>query len=385
VLESLFDDFPHGLMVVSASGEVEAANLALRQMLGFEGDGVTGVTCCSLFGCEPGADGCITSRVLALDGAIRDVAVELPLGRGAAHMSASWLGRPHRRLVVELRRAAVAPRLVPDVPVWIRTLGPTRVEIRGELTRGRWIDQRPGQLLKYLVAERDRVVSVEDIAEALWPSAEFTTVNTVRHLVHVLRGHLEPGRPDSHGTGGVVSRRGGYEIDRDVLAVDADEFLGAATRALGAFAAGAPEAASELAASLAIYGGDFLADEPYARWAQAERERLRALADRLLRALADLAVGRGDLGAATAYVERLADLEPFDGDIQRQLIALALHDGRRGRALRLYDAFALRLARAFGEQPDFRLEDVMRAPVAGAQLADGDRWRREQEVRGSFR
>ncbi len=78
----------------------------------------------------------------------------------------------------------------------------------------------------------------------------------------------------------------------------------------------------ELTAAARAYGGDFLADEPYAEWALAERERLRDLAAQVLRGLAALQLAAGDEEAAAEHLQRLVELEPLDLPAQRDLIAL---------------------------------------------------------------
>jgi DNA-binding SARP family transcriptional activator len=388
-LGALFRNFPNGLAVVNGAHVVEAGNPALRAILRVKDRALVGNTCCSVLGCgcatEPGSEVCIVDTVLRDDHPIHEMRVELPRGRGTAWLSASVLDDQRRTVIVEVRRGEPepAPEQAPPL-VRIRVLGRTRIETPCGAADTSWLGQRPGQLLKYLVAERERVVPIEDIAEAIWPTAEFATPNTVRHLVHIVRKHIDPGRAQSGDTAGIISTRGGYALDRRGVRVDADEFIEAAGRALDAFGDEESTASEMLEAALGLYGGDFLADDPYASWAQTERERVRSLAERLLRALADIALARDDVGAATAYVERLADLEPFDEDVHRQLISLALREGRRSRALRQYQAFGLRLERMFGEPPSFDLADLSRDPLGTVPLSSAGRWTREQNVRRSL-
>jgi DNA-binding SARP family transcriptional activator len=284
-------------------------NRAFREMLDLR-PCAAGASWCELTGCEGCAgERCPVDRAFDSSVVIHEGLLTLPRGLGTVALTASILDPDRTTVVVELRRPA--PVAVPDADrrVRIRSFGRSRVETADGVLGGAWLDQRPGQLLRYLVAERGRVVPVEHIAEAIWPNAAYTSVNTVRHLVHVLRERLEPERLRRRAPTCIASARGGYVLDVDAVVVDADAFVDAVHSALTAFAMGDPAAERSLASALALYGGDFLADEPYAAWAQVEREQLRALAERLLRALADLAMADDDVGAATAYVERLADLE----------------------------------------------------------------------------
>jgi DNA-binding SARP family transcriptional activator len=124
-------------------------------------------------------------------------------------------------------------------------------------------------------------------------------------------------------------------------------------------ASGDPEQArAQLEAGLALYGGDFLADEPYAEWPTAERDRLRQLAARGLRALADVHEQAGELDAAVDTLDRLVGMDPYDLDVHRTLLRLVLRQGRRTDAVRRYTALRRRMLGMWEEDLDFTLADL---------------------------
>jgi DNA-binding SARP family transcriptional activator len=360
-----FERFPYGLALVDRSRTVVSSNRAFRAMLAADAETAGHPTrCCDVLCRRLDASGatCLTARVLAGTEPIRDLRCELPRGESAILVSGARVGSNGAQVVIGLHEAASEglEQQSRPAPLRIRTLGRTTVEGPRGVLDGDWLDQRPGQLLRFLIVQRGRFVAVEAIAEAIWIDASYRTSNSVRHLIHVLRNRLEPDRAPGAPPRFIVSRAGGYGLDMQFITVDADVFTDAARAALAASAAGAPDAERRLEEALALYTGDFLMEEPFAGWAEVERERLLGLAEALLRRLGDAALARRDVGRASALLARLAEMEPFDSDVHRQLIALALREGRRGRAMRQYHAFQLRLERAFGERVDFTLAELSR-------------------------
>ena len=185
----------------------------------------------------------------------------------------------------------------------------------------------------------------------------------MRYFVHALRTRLEPTRGSRVPSSFIESRRGGYSLNTQRVWVDATEFEELVATGLAALAAGERETAlHRLEPATNLYRGDFLADEPYAEWALAERDRFQELAGRALRALIELRLAVDDLEGAARHARRLADTEPYDNDAQRRHIELSLRRGRRTEAVRRYKLFQQRLHRNFDVEPDFTL----------AELSEGD-------------
>jgi DNA-binding SARP family transcriptional activator len=183
--------------------------------------------------------------------------------------------------------------------------------------------------------------------------------------MHGLRARLEPARAKGAESSFIVTVQGGYALNRRRVQIDADEFEAYVRDGLAAVQRGdGATAIEQLEHGLSLYRGDLVEDEPYAEWAYPERNRLRSLASLGLRALAGLWLSRGELATAAGALERLADLEPFDADSNRALLAVWLAQGRRSEAARRYDAYRGRLAREFGEGPGFTLAQARLSDIS---------------------
>jgi DNA-binding SARP family transcriptional activator len=351
-----------GVVVLDAEGRVASRNPAARRLLGPLPDSGTS-RCCDLVGCRrPGTpleSGCIAERVRARGAPVGELLVHAP--GGDVWLTAAPLGEGGE--VVMQLRPDHPPEREADERLRIRALGSMRLEVGGAVLEGDWLGHRPGQVLKYLVATRGRPVTSEELLGTFWPQPDGTPAATnVRQAVHALRDRLEPGRERQAPSRYIAGRRGGgYELVSGCVLIDADAFVAAAEAGLHAVRSrDAARAEVALARAAQLYRGDFLADEPEAEWALTERGRLRAVAGRVLRALAGVRLRAGELEAASDQLHRLAELEPLDVETQRQLLTGLMRCGRRTEAARRYEVVRRRFHRAFGEEPGFALADLGR-------------------------
>jgi DNA-binding SARP family transcriptional activator len=361
------------MAIADPAGRVLWQSAAMQRRLGALGPG--GRTCCELFACAANTAHrevrCLTRLALA-GGSLADRPWRAsPDGAPEGHVSAEVVHAPSGPIVLfDLALAEPAERLEsvtsPVADVEVMALGRLSVRIDGRCVDGDWLQQRPGQTFRFLLASRSGAARSEEIANALWPDRGPGAIANVRYCVYKVREQIDDRPAPVRSL--ILRGAGGYRLDPERLVVDADIFQAKVAAGLEVQRAGRPHAADALLAeALALYRGDFLADDPYAEWAFTEREYLRSLAGEALAARAQIALAEERLEAASACLLRLAQLEPFDSQVHERLIQVCLRRGRRTEAVRHYSALRLRLARAFGEKPDFDLAH-MAADMTGSSV-----------------
>jgi DNA-binding SARP family transcriptional activator len=361
-------------VVQDADGCVVVANRAAIQMLGAAMElGVGSPVGCSIVGCRaPGTrlEGvCVHELARTRKGPLPPLRVELPADApfDVATATLTALSSGHGLVATELRRdSGLLGHERPGSPMWtpqpqlrIFALGRTCVMNGDEDLDGRWIHNRAGHILKLLVAERHRSVFSDEIISTLWPPDASPDTRGVRYFVHELRDQLEPGGAVDPPSSFVVATRGGYALDRTRVWIDADTFESLVTEGCAAAGTDDGHARDLIRDGVAMYRGDFLADEPYAEWVLPERGRLHDLAAGALRTLAEIEMRQGDLAGATTTLARLTELEPFDIDVHRELFALLMRRGRRSETLRRYETLRRRMLSTFDERLDFSLSQLV--------------------------
>jgi DNA-binding SARP family transcriptional activator len=369
--QEAFQRFPYSLIVVDRKGRIVACNLAGRDLIEAMGMTDMELTCCMLLGCRSSdsvlADTCLTALARGTRSALPEVRVDVPTADGVRAMwvAAAPLDEDSSHVVLQLRPGISQDRRRRTDPHWmtgprlrICALGGTVVESAEGSIGGEWLDQRTGQLLKYLIAERNRAVHIDEIGESIWPGADFAIAGSVRYYIHALRRKLEPQRGRREPSAFIASSAGSYRLNLDNIAVDADEFETHVTAGLAALERDPQTAAAEIERGLSVYRGDFLADSPYADWAMLERHRLHSLACMGLRDLAGIRLEARMIDSAARALEQLAALQPYDEEVHRQLMELDIMCGRRSDAVRRYVALRTRIRRTFGHDPDFTPADL---------------------------
>jgi two-component SAPR family response regulator len=97
--------------------------------------------------------------------------------------------------------------------------------------------------------------------------------------------------------------------------------------------------------ALALYKGDFLADEPYADWAELERAYLRERAVGALLRSAEIARSLGQPREALEAYRRILKLDPWREEAYRALMQQLVELGQKLEAKSLFSQYQTRMER----------------------------------------
>jgi DNA-binding SARP family transcriptional activator len=208
----------------------------------------------------------------------------------------------------------------------------------------------------YMVAERDRPVPSEELADALWGGTLPPTWRpALRGVVSKVRDFLDQlGLPAIET---LTSVAGCYRLTLPAdTAVDVELAAGEADAARSALAAGDLERALAAAGRARAIAGRPLLPGHEGPWVEDRRAALRqVLIDGLeMQVDGHLAAGNGE--AAVGPARDLVALEPFRDSAHERLVRAHAAAGDRGEALRAYDHYRRALAEELGVGPSPELE-----------------------------
>lgn len=218
------------------------------------------------------------------------------------------------------------------------------MQVDGRRVEGALPGRQGRMLFAYIVLNRDRTVTRDELQAALWRDGRdgglAPLLSKIRRVLPLQ----------------------GFRPDVGELWVDVEAAAAAVHRAESALALGRPDDAwgpSQVA--MFVSGRPFLADED-AVWLDDERRALAALHIRALEAYAGatLGVGGTELAAAVRVGRRLVELEPYRESGHRILMDALDRQGNGAEAMLVYEQLRRRLRDDLGVTPSGSTQDLHR-------------------------
>ena len=234
--------------------------------------------------------------------------------------------------------------------------GRVGLEVDGEAVPDPGLGSLGRLTLAFLVVERHRPVSSDELAEVLWgDSVPPSWRSALRGLVSRVRELLSSGGVDR--AGAVASGSGWYQLNLPTGAVVDVEAAAASLASAGEAMArhrgeDAVRAASE---AVAVASRPFVVGARGA-WVERRQREQRELHQRALETLARAQVMVGSIDEAVSVAEAAVALEPLRESAHLCLMAAHAAGGNRAAALRAYEGCRRLLAEELGVRPSEQTE-----------------------------
>lgn len=221
----------------------------------------------------------------------------------------------------------------------IQLLGTPQILRNGQVLT---LPRRKSRALLYYLAAHTTPIAREQLLTLFWPDLDRAAAQqTLRSSLYGLRKALGDVLLVSDSMVGIAS-----QVDVDLHRFE--EFLGSSSPAA---------TIQELAATLKLYRGDFLANfslpdsEEFERWAEIQRERLRQLVLCGYLQLAQGAATARDFASAQAALAQALALNPLQEEVYRAAMRIDYLAGDRASAIRRYEQLRQILDEELGVPP----------------------------------
>jgi len=210
------------------------------------------------------------------------------------------------------------------------------------LGAGRLPGRQGRVVFAYLVTERARTVSRDELADSLWPGrlppASDVALSAIVSKLRAMFAELGLGRET------VTAASGGYRVVLPALAwIDTEAALESVHLAEAALQSGDPRGAyGPAVVASAILRRPFLSGED-GEWAMSRREALRKALLRALDCLAEIHSRTGEPSLALRAAEEAVELEPLREAGYRRLMLVHDSAGNRAEAVRVFENLKARL------------------------------------------
>jgi len=233
----------------------------------------------------------------------------------------------------------------------IYLMGELCLASRERLVRAQRLRGRQGRLaFAYLVSERDRPVSRDELIELLWPDRTPPAFEVaLSALLSKLRAMLAAAGLSSHALRPVAHS---YQLRLPAGSwIDTEESLRAVHDAEAALRSGSPQKAyGPAVVASSILRRSFLPGD-HGVWIERKRDELVGIRLRALDCLAEIHLWNKEPTLALHAAEEAVDLEPYRETGYRRLMQIHERSGDRGEALRVYEDLRRLLATDLQTRP----------------------------------
>lgn len=245
-----------------------------------------------------------------------------------------------------------------DELIRIRMLGGFSLSYEGFLvsdTVGR--THQLWNLLGYLISNRHRSVSQDELIEILWPDeSSENPANALKNLVYRIRTALSAaGIEDAKEM--ICYRRGTYYWNNEnPCVVDTEQFEQTVARA-GEAACTADERILLLLKAIALYKGNFLPLFSYEKWVVPLAAYYRSLYFRAVHNVCELLADAGRYAELGDVCTKASEIDPFEEEVHRYYILSLVRRNKTSAALEHYNY----VGNLFYREMGVRVSEEMRA------------------------